>query len=319
MAELTRLVIAFNLDPRQLERVRDAYPDLEVVVQAERGRLGEVLPGAQAMVGRGLTPELLAAASDLRWLQITGAGVENLLFPALVESSVLVTNFSGVHAPNMAEHLVAMMLAFARGLPEIMRFQVRHEWHHAERGTFELGGQTLGVLGLGDIGNALAWRANALGMRVVGLKRRSTDLPRGVERIYLPDELPALLAESDHVASALPLTPRTRHLLGVAEFAAMRPSAYVYNVGRGAVIDQAALVDALRAGRIAGAGLDVTDPEPLPADSPLWDMPNVLITSHTSGGSPRYWERGIEILLENIGRYRRDEPLLNVVDKHEGY
>ncbi|HET9015716.1 MAG TPA: D-2-hydroxyacid dehydrogenase [Thermomicrobiaceae bacterium] len=319
MAELTRLVVAFNLDPRYLARIRDTYPGLEVVVQPERERLAEALPGAQAMVGRGLTPELLAAAPDLRWLQITGAGVENLLFPALVASDVVVTNFSGVHAPNMAEHLVTMMLAFARGLPELMRYQVRHEWHHADRGTFELGGQTLGVLGLGDIGNALAWRAHALGMRVVGLKRRASEPPPGVARVYLPDELPALLAEADHVASCLPLTPRTRHLLGAPEFAAMRPGAYVYNVGRGAVIDQDALVAALRAGQVAGAGLDVTDPEPLPADSPLWDMPNVLITMHTSGGSPSYWERGIEVLLDNIGRYRRDEPLRNVVDKREGY
>ena len=319
MAELSKLVVAFALDPRHVARLRETYPDLEVVVCPERDQLPGALPGAQALVGRGLTPALLAGAPGLRWLQITGAGVENLLFPELVASDVVVTNFSGVHAPNMAEHLVAMMLAFARGLPEIMRHQVRHEWHHAERGVFELGGQTLAVLGLGDIGNALAWRANALGMRVIGLKRRASDPPRGVERVFLPQELPALLAEADHVASCLPLTPRTHHLLGAAAFAAMRSSAYVYNVGRGAVIDQAALIDALQAGRIAGAGLDVTDPEPLPADSPLWDMPNVLITSHTSGGSPRYWERGIEVLLENIGRFRRDEPLLNVVDKREGY
>lgn len=319
MANLTKLVIAFAMEPRFLERIRAAYPDLEVVICPERERLPEALPGAQALISWDLTPEMLASAPELRWFQYGGAGVDRILFPAMIESDIVITNNSGVHAPNIAEHLLAMMLAFARGLPETMRHQVAHEWQHPSRGFFEIGGQTLGVVGLGDIGQALAWRAHALGMRVLGVKRRPGEPPQGVERVYPPEGLHALLREADHVAVCLPLTHRTRHLFGPSEYRAMRPSAYLYNIGRGPVIDHDALLTALRTGEIAGAGLDVTEPEPLPAGSPFWDLPNVLITNHTSGRSPRYWEHAIPILLENIGRFRRDKPMINVVDKVEGY
>lgn len=318
MAELSRLVVGIDLEPAYVERIREAYPDLEVVVCTEPAELPAALAGAQGLVTWRVPPEALAAATALRWVHFAGAGVDGALSPALVERNLVVTNNSGVAAPNIAEHLLAMMLAFARGLPELMRYQVRREWHHPSR-RFELSGQTLGVVGLGDIGAELAWRAAALGMRVIGLRRRPGEPPRGVERVYPPEALHELLGESDHVAICLPLTARTRHLFGPAEFRAMRRDAYLYNIGRGAIVDQEALIAALQAGEIAGAGLDVTDPEPLPPDSPLWDMPNVLITNHTSGGTPRYWERGIEIVLDNIGRFRRGEPLRNVVDQREGY
>lgn len=318
MAELTRLVLGIDLDPAHVARIRDAYPDLDVVVCADPAELPTALVGAQALVSWQVPSEALAAAPALRWVHFAGTGVDSLLSPDLLARDLVVTNSSGVPAPNIAEHLLAMMLAFARGLPELMRYQVRHEWHHPSR-RFELGGQTLGIVGLGAIGEELAWRATALGMRVVALRRRPGEPPRGVERVYPPEDLHALLAESDHVAICLPLTPRTRHLFGPAEFDAMRPDAYLYNIGRGAIVDQEALIAALQAGQIAGAGLDVTDPEPLPPDSPLWDMPNVLITCHTSGGTPRYWDRALEILLDNIGRYRRGEPLRNLVDQREGY
>lgn len=319
MPTLTKLVLAVALQPRFLDQIRESYPDLEVVVCPERERLPEVLPGAQGLVGWGLPPELLAVDPALRWFHFTGAGVDGVLNPALIASEVLVTNNSGVHGPNIAEHLLALMLAFARDLPSLMRAQLRQEWIRQGVTVFELGGQTLGVVGLGDIGQDLAWRANALGMRVLGLRRHPGQPPRGVEQVYPPEGLPELLGQADHVAITLPLTPRTRGLIGAAELAAMRPSAYIYNIGRGAIVDQDALLAALQAGRIAGAGLDVTDPEPLPAGSPLWALPNVIITDHTSGRTPRYWERAIGILLENIGRFRRDEPLLNRVDKREGY
>jgi phosphoglycerate dehydrogenase-like enzyme len=182
----------------------------------------------------------------------------------------------------------------------------------------ELGGQTLCVVGLGDIGQALATRAAALGMRVTGVRRWPRDMP-GVERIVTVEGMEPLLAEADHVALCLPLTARTRELFDAARLGQIKRGAYLYNIGRGELIDQDALIEALRDGRLAGAGLDVTTPEPLPSDSPLWEMQNVLITGHTSGATPHYWERAMPILLENIRRYRADEPLLNLVDKHEGY
>ena len=319
MPTLTRLVLGVALQPRFLSQIQAAYPDLEVLVCPERERLVEVLPGAQALVGWGLPAELLAVDPALRWFHFTGAGVDGVLNPALIASEVLVTNNSGVHGPNIAEHLLALMLAFARDLPALMRAQLNHDWIRQGVSVFELGGQTLGVVGLGDIGQDLAWRANALGMRVLGLRRHAGPPPRGVERVYPPEGLRELLQQADHLAITLPLTPRTHGLIGAAELAAMRPSAYIYNIGRGAIIDQDALLAALQAKQIAGAGLDVTEPEPLPPGSPLWSLPNVIITDHTSGRTPRYWERAIGILLENIGRFRRDEPMLNLVDKREGY
>ena len=320
MPKLTKLVLGFELEKPYVERIRSTYPDVEVVVCTERARLPELVDGAQALIGWGLNADLMRNHPELRWFAAGGAGVDGILFPELIESDLILTNNSGVHAPHMAEYLLGMMLGFARGLPELMWAQTRHEWHGREGLTvYELGRQTLAVVGLGDIGQALAWRANAIGMRVIGSRRHPGEPPRGVERIYSPDALHEMLAEADHVAITLPLTDETRGLFGSAEFEVMKTTAFIYNIGRGAIINSDALMAALNNGQIAGAGLDVTDPEPLPADSPLWDMENVVITAHTSGRGPFYWERGIELLVENIGRFMRDEPMLNVVDKRAGY
>ena len=320
MATLTKVVLAINLDKDYVDRLRSTYPDVEIVVSTDRAQLPEVLSGAQLLIGGRLTADLLDRSPDLRWYHTPGAGVDGVLFPELVESDLLMTNNSGVHAPHMAEYLLGTMLSFVRGLPFLMRAQMRHEWGDRREFTiYELGRQTLAVIGLGDIGQALAWRAKAIGMQVIGSRRHVGDPPRGVDRIYPPEALHELLAEADHVAITLPLTDETRGLFGAAEFAIMKPTAFIYNIGRGPIIDSDALIAALRGGEIAGAALDVTDPEPLSADSPLWDMPNVMITAHTSGGGPFYWERGIELLVSNIGRYINDEPMLNVVDKRAGY
>ena len=320
MATLTKVVLAINLDKDYVDRLRSTYPDVEIVVSTDRAQLPEVLSGAQLLIGGRLTADLLDRSPDLRWYHTPGAGVDGVLFPELVESDLLMTNNSGVHAPHMAEYLLGTMLSFVRGLPFLMRAQMRHEWGDRREFTiYELGRQTLAVIGLGDIGQALAWRAKVIGMQVIGSRRHVGDPPRGVDRIYPPEALHELLAEADHVAITLPLTDETRGLFGAAEFAIMKPTAFIYNIGRGPIIDSDALIAALRGGEIAGAALDVTDPEPLPADSPLWDMPNVMITAHTSGGGPFYWERGIELLVSNIGRYINDEPMLNVVDKRAGY
>lgn len=331
MAELTKLVITFDPGERHLQRLRETFPEIEIVECLDKSRLVDVLPGAQLLVGAGLTDDLIDRNPQLRWLHSQGVGVDNLLFPKLIDSEIIVTNNSGVQASNMAEHVLAMMLAFARGLPELIRAQSRAEWVQPlraqvtdqtdfyEHPTFELGYQTLAIAGLGSVGRELARRAKAMGMRVTGFRRNPGHEVQHVDQLFGPENWRTMLDSADHVALCLPLTSETRHLIGESELDRMKSTAFVYNVGRGDSIDQDALIRALQAGAIAGAGLDVTSPEPLPADSPLWRMPNVQITSHTSGLSPHRWDRGIELLIKNIRRYQQGEPLLNQIDKRAGY
>ena len=332
MAELTRLVMTFSPGEGHMQRIRNEFPDIEIVECLDRAHLPEVLPGAQAlMMGAGLTSEMLAAAPDLRWVHSQGTGVDALLFPELIESDIVVTNNSGIQASNMAEHLLAMMLAFARGLPDLIRAQSRSEWvqplrantanqaNFREHPVFELGYQTLAILGLGSVGRGLGQRAKALGMSVTGFRRNPDRSVEHVDRIYGPDDWETMLGNADHVVLCLPLTDETRGIMDSSRIQAMKPGAFIYNVGRGDSIDQDALIEALKRGHLGGAGLDVTTPEPLPANSPLWEMSNVMITAHTSGLSPHRWDRGTDLLIENIHRFRRDEPLINVVDKRAGY
>lgn len=315
------MVVSLPIADHYQEQVRAAVPGMSVWFVNDGALTAEDVAAAEAIAAWRFDASLLAAAEQLRWLQTGGAGVDTLPLEELARRGVTLTNNSGVHAPNIAEHVLAMMLAFARQLPRLVRVQDRHLWRDTETHgeVFELNGQTLLLLGLGDIGLAVAARAVAFNLRVIGVRRRDlpvTDLP--IELAPM-DQLADFLAVADHVVSSLPLTKTTRGLLGAEQLAAMKPGAYVYNVGRGPVIDTDALIESLASDHLGGAGLDVVDPEPLPADSPLWDMSNVLITSHTSGASPNYWERGAAILIENARRFGAGEPLLNVVDLDAGY
>jgi phosphoglycerate dehydrogenase-like enzyme len=258
----------------------------------------------------------------LQWLHQRGAGINRISTPRLVQSEVILTNGSGNHAPNIAEHVLGMMLAFARQLPALVRAQQERRWQTPDASTlFELSGQTLAIVGFGAIGSALAERAAALGMKVVGVRRSAgaAGLPANVTAMFTSERLDDALRDADHVVVSLPLTSETRGLFSTARVAAMKRGAYLYNVGRGALVDPAALLAALRSGQLAGAGLDVTEPEPLPADSPLWLEPKVLITAHSSGQTPRSFERYRALLLDNMQRFSRGEPLRNVVDKRLGY
>lgn len=318
---LETLVIRFPLEDRYVERLRTRFPDLSIHVVHGEDDFRSQLPLADAVVGWGVNPEELALAERLRWIQTVGAGVDGVITPELVASGILLTNNSGVHAPNIAEHLMALMLAFARQVPQHVRAQDTHTWRHEtwRSGIFELNGQTLLVVGLGDIGQALAKRAAPFGMQVIGVRRREGPTPEGVSSVVTLDALPDVLAEADHVAICLPLTAQTRGVFGRETIYGMKQGSFLYNIGRGSIVDQPALIDALSDGHLGGAGLDVTDPEPLPPDSPLWELPNAIITSHTSGVTPNYWDRAIVILESNIERYRSGSELLNVVDLVTGY
>jgi phosphoglycerate dehydrogenase-like enzyme len=315
-----KLVLRVELDERYLRQLREAFPEVTLVTATQDEELERVLGQADAIIGGGpLSEEQLARAKRLRWVQVTSAGVEEWLTPALAKHQLLLTNFSGVAAPNIADHVLALLFAFARGLPELLDRQRRKEWGDEAPATFEPAGQTLGIVGLGDIGEALAEKAAGLKMRVLAVQRHQSAPPPGVERILTTDELPTLLKEADHVVLCLPLTDATEHLIGAKELGQMRRSAYLYNVGRGPLLNQDKLIAALRAGQIAGAGLDVTEPEPLPRDSPLWELPNVIVTGHNAAATPLHWERGIVLLKENVRRFLQGEELRNLVDTKAGY
>jgi phosphoglycerate dehydrogenase-like enzyme len=268
------------------------------------------------------TPEFLRAASRLRWVQARSAGVDRFLaVPELVaRDELLLTNYRGVHGPAIADHTMAMLLALTRDLPGSLAAQREQRWsREAERPRIALAGRTMLVVGLGGIGSEIAVRAHGMGMRVIATRRSVEPAPSYVERVGTPDQLRSMLAEADVVAIAVPLTAETEGLFDADLFAAMRKGSYLLNIARGKVVRTDALLAALREGHLAGAGLDVTDPEPLPADHPLWKEPNVIITAHIAADAELTEARGMELELENMRRFDRGEPLLNVVDKKAGY
>ncbi|MCE9657265.1 MAG: D-2-hydroxyacid dehydrogenase [Burkholderiales bacterium] len=320
---LSTFAFLHPIEPAQLQVYLDAFPGVEFL-QLDGDALPQGLERAQAGAISWVGPpvdDILAAGRSLQWLHQRGAGIDRIATPALVASDVLLTNGSGNHAINIAEHVLGLMLAFARQFPALLRAQGERRWTPPAAGSlFELSGQTLAVIGAGALGCAVAERAAAFGMRVHGVRRSpASEPPPGFVAMAAMDALDGVLREADHVVITLPLTAETRGLFSTARIAAMKPGAHLYNVGRGAIVDQGALLEALRAGHLAGAGLDVTDPEPLPADSPLWAEPGVVITAHSSGLTPRSYARYQALLLDNLGRFMRGEELLNLVDKRRGY
>ncbi|MDQ7830006.1 MAG: D-2-hydroxyacid dehydrogenase [Armatimonadota bacterium] len=312
------ILVAADVEPRHLEAIRAAAPGLAVEHTTDRARLLALAPTADVIVGWSVPPEVVRRAERLRWIHSTAAGVDQLLFPELLQREVLLTSSSGIHAEPLSEHVLGVMLMLSRRLHVAVRQQLARRWDRRTVLGDELGGKTLGILGLGAIGRAIAERARVFGMRVIGTRRSGAPVPH-VEQVFPPEGLDEVLRRSDVLVVVLPLTPATRGLIGARELALLPPGAFLINVGRGAIVQEAALVDALRAGRLAGAALDVFEQEPLPPESPLWDLPQVIITPHVSGTTPRYYDRAIPLFCENLRRFLRGEPLLNVVDRERGY
>lgn len=288
------------------------------------GQVLRAAADAEVYCGFGIPREVFLAGRKLRWVHSGTAGVGASLYEEMRRSDVLFTNSAGAYAEPMAEHAVAMILYFARGLDVAVAGQAAREWRHrALHGlgslAIELAGKTLLVVGLGGTGRAVARRAAALGMRVVAIRRNPGDSPPGVEVVLGREGLLEGLTRADFVALTLPETPETEGMIGVSELDAMGPECVLINLSRGGIVDEEALADALCRGRLRGAGLDVFRREPLPPESPLWELDNVLITPHTSGVSPGFWDRETELILRNIGHYLAGEPLENLVDKELGY
>ena len=300
-----------------LEAVRAVAGDAEVVVYG-RGSM-DALARADVVLG-SCTPEVVAATPGLRWLHSFSVGVERCtLADGLAHENFILTNNQRGTGPDIAEHTIAMMLALTRNLEYYVLEQHAGRWARGDRPAINVNGKTLLVLGLGGIGTEIARRAHGLGMRVIATRNSSREGPDFVDYVGLADEAVSLAAQAQVVANALPLTEETRGLVDAEFLAAMPDGAYYLNVGRGGTTDTQALVDALASGRLAGVGLDVTDPEPLPAEHPLRTMENVLITPHISAQTDESRERTLTIGVENLRRYVAGEPLLSVVEFERGY
>jgi phosphoglycerate dehydrogenase-like enzyme len=267
---------------------------------------------------RELLRESLAICGKLRWVHSRAAGVDKLLFPELVESQILLTNGSGVFSASLGEFVLAAILYFAKDFRRMIRNQMASVWEPFD--VQEIGGQTVGILGYGDIGRAVASRVRAMNMRVLATKRHvleSTD-PLA-DQLYKPEERREMIALCDYVVAAAPLTEETRHMISDAEFAVMKPTAVVINVGRGPVIDEAALLRALAANKIKGAGLDVFEHEPLPAGHPLYKLENVLLSPHCADHTADWQDQAMRFFLKQYGRFDNGESLMNIVNKRLGY
>lgn len=307
------------------DRLRHDFPYLEVVHRASYEGMESDLLDAEIAITWSLRPEQFLRATKLRWIHSPAAAVHQLMFPELVDSSVILTNAREVHGPVVAEHVLALILALAKHIPQAVRLQQKHEWGQETLWKMrprprEIAGATVGLIGLGAIGRAVAMKVHALGMRVVAVREHpEKEKPEYVDQVLADKQLDVLLEQSDYVVLAAPLTPDTRGMMNSARLAKMRPEACLINVGRGPLVDQHSLFEALQAHRIGGAALDVFEKEPLPPDSLLWDLDNLLITPHSAGLTERLWERHYGLVSENLTRYLAKQPLLAVLDKKTGY
>ncbi|MGI9341724.1 MAG: D-2-hydroxyacid dehydrogenase [Gammaproteobacteria bacterium] len=302
-----------------LQQVAGATP---LVGVADEAAALERIGDATAIIGF-CSPSLVAAAPKLHWIQIYWAGAETCIAAtAGADNELLITNMQRATGPQIAEHVFGMLLGLSRGIAAHVRVQDEAIWDPQRfpiTKRVELGGKTLLLVGLGGIGTAVAERAHAFGMRIVAVRASGRPGPDYVAEVARPDQLLRLAAEADAIVNSAPLTPKTKGMFDAEFFATMKPSAYFVNVGRGGSVVTDDLVAALRAGELAGVGLDVTDPEPLPRDHPLWQMQNVIITPHVAADSDRVYERLFLVVRENLRRYVSGEPMLSVVDTERGY
>ena len=307
-----------ELTEEQMQRVQTVSEDNEIIVARTREEQLALVGDVDIIFGSFSRP-LFEAARQLKWVQTEGAGIDNLLFSEFLESPIILTSAKGTVGPHLADHTWALLLGLLRGVGRAVRERTWDNRMSIRRESWELGGATLGIVGLGGVGIEVARRAGGFGMEVIAVDPEPLEKPDFVREIWGTDRFYDLLEQSDVVSVCCPLTQRTRGLFDREAFRHMKPGALLVNVTRGPIIDGDALLEALEQGLISGAGLDVTSPEPLPADSPLWDHPHVIITPHASGGSPLRLDRTIDLFCENLRRFSEGRELLSVIDKQKGY
>jgi D-2-hydroxyacid dehydrogenase (NADP+) len=310
--------------PAMAEAIRKQWPEMRLLHLPNYDRLAEELPDTDIFVGYSLRAEQLKDAKKLKWIHSTAAGVAQLMYPELRDSGIKVTNPSGIFSVPMAEHTIGLLLALARNFPDSVRQQDQARWSQQEiwdkpQHLTELNGKVLLIVGYGSIGKEVAKRAKAFDMRVWGVTRSGEGDLTIAEKIFPAAELHVALPDADYLLIAAPETAETKHLIGAAEIAWMKRGARLINVGRGSLLDEAALIQALESGGLGGAALDVAQTEPLPEESPLWRAPNLFITPHTSGVSDRLWDRQTAILIELLERWFDGRELFNRVDFARGY
>jgi len=322
MDQITVVVLGDPAEPT-LERLRELGPEVNLKIAKTADDLDSALPKARVLFNwsgpRAEIRRVLERAPKLEWIHARYAGLDGLLFPELIHSPVPLTNGRGTFSQSLGEFAIAGALYWAKDFPRMLKAKAERRWEVFD--VHELSTQTMGIVGHGDIGRAIARRAKAFGMRVLALRRdpagRAGD--EDVDKVYATADLHSMLPECDYVVVAAPLTPTTKHLMSTAEFNCMKSSAIIMNVGRGPVIDEAAMTEALRTKRIRGAALDVFEVEPLPAGSKLWEMDNVLISAHTADHTKDWLNDAAQFFLDQFANWRKGEPLKNVVDKHSGY
>jgi phosphoglycerate dehydrogenase-like enzyme len=306
-------------------RIRELYPQLHVVALTTYDGIEDELRDTDIAFTGSIRPEQFQLARRLRWVHSPSAAVHQFLFPDFVSSDVLLTNAREVHGPVVAEHVLGLMFAMAKQIPQALRYQQKHVWAQgilwsSPMRPRELAGGTVGLVGLGSIGRKVAKHASALGMHVIGVREHpEKGKPDFVDEVLSSAKLDDMLGRVDYLVLSTPVTPSTRGMIARHQFSRMNPGSYLINVGRGPLIHELDLIVALREYQIAGAALDVFEKEPLPADSPLWDLENLLITPHTAGMTEKLWERHYQLFSENLERFLSGQRLLGLVDKRQGY
>jgi phosphoglycerate dehydrogenase-like enzyme len=306
------------------ERLQRAFPQIKFVQLPNYDRVPQEIADTDILIGWSIKPEQFLTALKLKWIHSPAAAVHQLMFPELIKSSVVVTNSREVHGPVVAEHAIALVLALAKRIPQAVRYQAKKEWaqetlwyeHPRPR---EISGDTVVVIGMGGIGREFTTRAKALGMKALAVRENPKKGAEGADDVFGAGQLDEVLPQADYVLLCTPVTPATTGIINRARLARMKPDAYLLNVGRGPLVDEPALLEALQNRRIAGAALDVFVEEPLPSDSPFWSLDNLLITPHTAAVTERLWERHYQLIVENLTRFLAGRPLLYEVDKERGY
>ncbi|MBZ5654744.1 MAG: D-2-hydroxyacid dehydrogenase [Acidobacteriia bacterium] len=314
----------WNAPPWFPKRLQQEFPQVNVVHLPDYKRVEAEIVDTEIAITWSVRPEQIATAKKLRWIHSPAAAVHQLIFPELVNSDIILTNAREVHGPVVAEHVIALIFALAKKIPGSVRLQEKHVWgqqilwDELPR-VREVAGATLGLIGLGSIGRAVAKSAKALGMRVVAVREHPEKGSEGANAVFGPSQIDEVFRQADYIVLAAPVTAATMAIANAERLALMKSEACLINVGRGPLVDEPALAAALREKKIGGAALDVFPKEPLAPDSPLWDVPNLLITPHTAALTDKLWERHYALFSENLRRYVIGSPLLAVVDKHKGY